>query len=158
MKAKQNLLLVGIIVIALFLNGCSGASMPTPIPLTTTPTPPPDMPKITIADTVFWLTAVVEKDKALELQAKPGYRLLEVGFQTDTGTLEHIGEITKEFATMLSDKEGNQYPSVVRGTGIYCPGAGPLQVCWTFAAPENEKTLWLNLPDGTTIELEPFIK
>jgi len=158
MRDKRELLLVGVIAVALFASACSGASTPTPTSIP--PTATPDMPKTTIGDTEFRLSAVVEASGAgaTELKAKPGYRLLQVGLQTDTGRLEHIAEITEELWMNLQDKDGNKYPSVQRGTGIYCPGTRTLQVCWTFSVPENEKALWLILPDGTSIELEPFIK
>ena len=54
MKAKQNLILVGIIVIALFLNGCSGASTATPIPPTTTVAPSGDNDKLLTVSSDVW--------------------------------------------------------------------------------------------------------
>jgi hypothetical protein len=160
MKDKLQWLAVGLSVFMLVLSGCGAPLAPEPTPTAPVPSPtatPIDMPEITIADTVFWLTAVREVEESMGREAKPGYRLLEVGFQTDTGTLAQIGEITKDFSVSLSDQAGNHYPAMIHGTGAFCPGTGSLQVCWTFVVPEIEKALWFNLPDGTSIELEAYI-
>ncbi len=116
--------------------------------------------KYTIGGNEYTLAPVRINEGAMGLKAKDGYRLIDVGFETEVGDYDSdaIKKVTEGIDIIIKDKAGNIYKPPMSGSGIFCPGENDQRFCWTFAVPESDNELMLILSDGISIDLAPYLK